>query len=259
MTMKYQKEEQPQKEGISRRRLLSTAGAGMATIALASGVTLISRAQATPQVRGVGVPASSKIRWGFLVNTNSDPSDWDTCVAACKKENGWTNTGHPNTDPQWIRKVSLKDKRTGATTSLPMMCQHCEYPPCVDVCPTGASMRRDDGIVLVDRHRCIGCRYCMMACPYGARSFVHHDLHDQRPSMPRGKGTVESCTLCVHRIDTGKNPACVDALQAKGSKAIIFGDLNDPNSEISREVARYLTTRIRDDLALEPGVLYRGL
>jgi tetrathionate reductase subunit B len=79
------------------------------------------------------------------------------------------------------------------------MCQHCEIPPCVDVCPTGASFKRADGIVLVDKHICIGCRYCMMACPYKARSFIHEDLQDQLPHAPRGKGTVESCTLCVHR------------------------------------------------------------
>ena len=76
-----------------------------------------------------------------------------------------------------------------------MMCQHCEQPPCVDVCPTGASFKRADGIVLVDKHICIGCRYCMMACPYKARSFVHEALDDQMPDAPRGKGTVESCTL----------------------------------------------------------------
>ena len=100
----------------------------------------------------------------------------------------------------------MKDMRTGHAQSLPVMCQHCADPPCVDVCPTGASFKRADGIVLVDRHTCIGCRYCMMACPYKARSFVHEAVTDQKPDVPRGKGCVEACTLCVHRIDRGESP-----------------------------------------------------
>ena len=120
--------------------------------------------------------------------------------------------GHPSpTSAQWIRKVEIKEIKTGRTASLPVMCQHCAEPPCVDVCPTGASFKRADGIVLVDRHTCIGCRYCMMACPYKARSFVHEELHDQLPDVPRGKGCVESCTLCVHRVDKGQTPACVES------------------------------------------------
>ena len=118
-----------------------------------------------------------------------------------------------------------------------MMCQHCADPPCVDVCPTGASFKRADGIVLVDRHTCIGCRYCMMACPYGARSFVHEPVTNQKPDVPRGKGCVESCTLCVHRIDHDRIPACVEACAAEGHKALLFGDLNDPKSEIAQRIA----------------------
>ena len=117
------------------------------------------------------------------------------------------------------------------------MCQHCAKPPCVDVCPTGASFKRADGIVLVDKHICIGCRYCMMACPYKARSFVHEPIDDQKPNAPRGKGTVEGCTLCVDRIDAGRMPACVEACASEAGGAMMFGDLNDPESEISKAVA----------------------
>jgi Fe-S-cluster-containing dehydrogenase component len=124
-----------------------------------------------------------------------------------------------------------------------MMCQHCAEPPCVDVCPTGASFKRADGIVLVDRHSCIGCRYCMMACPYKARSFVHEPLADQQPDVPRGKGCVESCTLCVHRIDRGERvTACAEACSKAGHGAILFGDLNDPDSEISRRLREVRST-----------------
>jgi molybdopterin-containing oxidoreductase family iron-sulfur binding subunit len=107
----------------------------------------------------------------------------------------------------------------------------------------------------VDKHICIGCRYCMMACPFKARSFVHEKLTDQRSYAPRGIGTVESCTMCVHRVDKGTDPACVEAC----STSMIFGDLNDPDSKISRELERHGGSQIRADLRLNQGVRYQGL
>jgi molybdopterin-containing oxidoreductase family iron-sulfur binding subunit len=99
----------------------------------------------------------------------------------------------------------------------------------------------------------------MMACPYKARSFVHEDLSDQKPHAPRGKGTVESCTFCVHRVDAGAAPACVEACGDSGNGAMTFGDLNDPDSEISQRVAAYATRQIRADLGVDPGVRYQNL
>lgn len=235
---------------LARRKFLGGM-LGMAGVSLASGVTLFSVGEAKA--------ASGKIRWGMLIDVNKCGDGCDTCVSACAKENGIGTTGRPETDPQWIRKVELRDPKSGATKSLPMMCQHCAEPPCVDVCPTGASFKRKDGIVLVDKHTCIGCRYCMMACPYKARSFVHEDLTDQKSHAPRGKGTVESCTLCVHRIDAGGQPACVEACSDSAGGAMLFGDLNDPNSEIFKRVAKVSSRQIRADLGLDPGVRYRGL
>ena len=235
-----------------RRRLLASGGA----VAVAAGIILYG---AGANARAKGKPATSAQRWGMLIDTNADPSDWDTAISACKREQGWGSGNNPATDPQWIRKVSIKNKSTGAEATFPVMCQHCANPPCVDVCPTGASIKRADGIVLVDKHICIGCRYCMMACPYSARSFVHEPVHNQKPHMPRGMGTVESCTMCVHRVDAGLLPACVNALNKKDSKAIIFGDLNNPNSEISRAVSAHVTRRIREDLGVEPGLHYKGI
>ncbi len=240
----------------SKRRDFLARGAAVAGMAIAPGVALVAPATA----RKAGEPASSKVRWGLLIDSNKCDTGCNECVVACKTENGWEGHERPTTDPQWIRKVNLKDNKTGATHSLPVMCQHCENPPCVDVCPTGASMQRADGIVLVNRHTCIGCRYCMLACPYKARSFVHEDVTGQKPHMPRGKGTVESCTLCAHRIDIGGTPACVEACSTKaGKEAIMFGDLNDPDSDISKELSKHVTTRLRADLGLEPGVHYRGI
>ena len=194
-----------------------------------------------------------------MVDTTKCANGCNECVKACNEENGLTSTGHPETDAQWIRTVKLRDKSTGWTTSLPMMCQHCEYPPCVDVCPTGASFKRADGIVLVDKHRCIGCRYCMMACPYKARSFIHEELTNQKPDVPRGKGTVESCTFCVQRVDKGEQPACVTACAKDGHGALIFGDLKNPDSEISKRVAQSQSTQIRAELELNTGVRYQGI
>ena len=236
-----------------RRRQILAWGAAMAGVALAPGVTLFDLAHG----RAPSEPASSKVRWGMLVDLNKCASDCDACVTACDRENGLPAVKTP-TSSQWIRKVELKDMR-GQVRSVPMMCQHCAEPPCVDVCPTGASFKRADGIVLVDRHTCIGCRYCMMACPYKARSFVHEPVTGQRPEVPRGKGCVESCTLCVHRIDRGRIPACVEACEAAGHGALLFGDLNDPGSEIAKRVASYTTSAVRADLRLDPGVRYVGL
>jgi [DsrC]-trisulfide reductase subunit O len=235
-----------------RRRALMIGGAAALGALIAPGVRLVEVAAAA---RPASAGASSKVRWGLLIDANRCSPDCNECVLACDQENGLPATKGP-TDAQWIRKVDLKDLKTGRAMSLPVMCQHCAEPPCVDVCPTGASFKRADGIVLVDRHSCIGCRYCVMACPYKARSFVHEPVTTQKPDVPRGKGCVESCTLCVHRIDRGDGPACAKACP---TQAIVFGDLNDPDSEISRRVRAVRATALRADLDLDPGVRYVGV
>lgn len=238
---------------ISRRQFLGAAT--LAAAALAPGMRLIELAAA----RSPEEAASAMQRWGMLIDTSKCGEGCDACVSACNEENGIVGHGRPETDAQWIRTVSVRDLQTGHVTTLPMMCQHCAEPPCVDVCPTGASFKRADGIVLVDKHICIGCRYCMMACPYKARSFIHEDTTGQKPHAPRGKGTVESCTLCVHRVDTGRIPACVEACDRDGGKAMAFGDLKDPNSDIAKRLKSEPSTEIREDLRLNTGVRYQAI
>jgi molybdopterin-containing oxidoreductase family iron-sulfur binding subunit len=233
---------------LGRRNFFKTS-LGVAALSIAPGFLLFDIAHGKAQ------PVSNKVRWGMLIDTAQCKEGCNDCVTACNKENGLPSVASA-TSVQWIRKIELKESSTGRQVSLPMMCQHCEHPPCVDVCPTGASFKREDGIVLVDRHRCIGCRYCMMACPYKARSFVHEPVTDQNPDVPRGKGCVESCTLCVHRIDAGLQPACADSCT---NKAILFGDLNDPNSEISKKIRAVTSVQVRADLGLNTGVRYQGL
>jgi molybdopterin-containing oxidoreductase family iron-sulfur binding subunit len=241
-------------QNINRRNFVKGATAttvGVAT--LATGITLTTFAKAGSE------PVTDEKRWGMLIDTNKLTEDnIEDMVNACQEEQGWGNETHSNDaqKPEWIKKVKVKDKATGRISNLALMCQHCEQPPCVDVCPTNASMKRKDGIVLVDRHLCIGCRYCMMACPYDARSFVHESLSNQKEHMPRGKGTVESCTLCVHKVDVGEQPACVAAVD---SNAVIFGDLQDTSSNIYQTLRQVQSSQIRADLNLNTGVRYSGI
>jgi len=139
-----------------------------------------------------------------------------------------------------------------------LLCNHCEHPPCVRVCPTRATFKREDGVVMMDFHRCIGCRFCMAACPYGARSFNWYDprrfLKKVNPEYPtRTKGVVEKCLMCYERLADGKIPACVEACPAK---ALHFGDLGDPNSEISKLLKERLVIRRKENLGTGPSVFY---
>ena len=247
-----------------RRDFLGKAAIVGATV-VAPGVVLHAVAEAEPRSEAV----SSKVRWGMLIDTTKCADGCRACVDACDHENGLSLQSRPEGEDAkkwdeqravWIRKVKVRDNLTGRVTGLPVMCQHCEHPPCVDVCPTGASFRRADGIVMVDRHICIGCRYCMMACPYKARSFIHEAVEDKLTLAPRGKGCVESCTLCVHRLDNGRTTtACQDACTKDGHAAIVFGDLKDPNSPVAKALAQLQSNQIRPELKLDTGVRYHGL
>ncbi len=250
-------------DGIDQgRRYFLIAGATAAAVAPAVLLqTVTAASQATP--------VTSDVRWGLLIDTAKCMEGCTACIDACCHENGLDLQRPPGGEATskwagqqavWMRKIKLQDNQTGRVTSLPMMCQHCEEPPCMDVCPTGASFKRADGIVMVDRHLCIGCRYCMMACPYKARSFIHQEMHGQLTRVPRGKGCVESCNLCVHRRDHGEDStACVDACAAEGHHAIIFGDLKNPESRISQTLRELPSRQIREDLTLNTGVRYSGV
>ena len=241
---------------LPRRKFVGRASAlaGL-VVSFAPGMRLIDLADAKPDDEA----ASADVRWGMLVDATRCVSGCEACVNACATEHGIEMTDRPEIDAQWIRKVDLIDEDSGREISLPVMCQHCEDAPCVAVCPTGASFRREDGIVLVNKHTCIGCRYCMMACPYMARSFVHINLVGQRTHSPRGKGTVESCTFCVHRVDRDREPACVEACTASGHQALLFGDLSDNDGELAQRLGEVQSQQLRSDLGTNPGVHYHGL
>lgn len=158
---------------------------------------------------------------------------------------------------------------------IPRPCMHCEHAPCVDVCPVGATYYRPDGLIAMDYDKCIGCRYCQVACPYGARYFNWEAPSSQpNPMVPewgtpevarRPRGVVEKCTFCTHRIDAGleqgltpgidaaATPACVSACPVD---ARFFGDMNDPQSRVSRLVAGGENIVLREELGTNPRVYY---
>lgn len=190
------------------------------------------------------------------------------CIDACHIIHNIPEIDNPKEEIKWIWSSpyeSVFKEQTNAFTkgilknlSVLCMCNHCDNPPCVKVCPTKATWKRPDGIVMMDYHRCIGCRYCMAACPYGARSFNWRDpkpfIKKINQDFPgRTKGVVEKCNFCEERITNGLAPACVEACP---EKALIFGDLNDPNSDISRVLKTRLSIQRKPHLGTEPKVFY---
>jgi molybdopterin-containing oxidoreductase family iron-sulfur binding subunit len=142
---------------------------------------------------------------------------------------------------------------------------HCENAPCIEVCPTGASYKRQDGIVLIEQKKCLGCKQCILACPYGARylneakgGYFKLGLIPTEEVIYKGKelGVVEKCTLCVDRVEQGEEPICVRACP---SKARTFGDLNDPKSEVSQLIRSKHGFQLLKDLGTEPAVYYLPL
>lgn len=208
-----------------------------------------------------------------LIARTGNPEVKPPCVIACDKENNVPEFENKKVDPQWMRIVKLKLNKPSVEPKefyMPLLCNHCEHPPCVQVCLTKASFKRPDGIVEIDMHRCIGCRYCMIACPYGARSFNYeypeHGLKEVNPKVPmRTKGVVEKCTFCVHRVDEavrkGENPvpACVEACKLYGKDALRFGNIKDSSSEVSRILRDNLAIQLRADLGTDPHVFYLKL
>lgn len=143
---------------------------------------------------------------------------------------------------------------------LPLACQHCENPACMKVCPTGATYKDDAGRVEIVYDKCIGCRMCMAACPYNVRVFNWNDpIHDpdfaygDKDVPLRRKGVMEKCTLCKERTDRGEEPMCVVCCP---THARIFGDLDDPDSEISKLRTKQNVRILLEDMGTEPQVFY---
>jgi Fe-S-cluster-containing dehydrogenase component len=190
------------------------------------------------------------------------------CIDVCNNEHNIPQFNNPKDEIKWIWKEPyqntfvdqenfyMTDKYEGQM--VPVFCNNCDNPPCVNVCPTQATWKREDGIVMMDWHRCIGCRYCMAACPYGSRSFNWRDprpaIKEINPEFPtRTKGVVEKCMLCEERLAKGLQPACVEACT---EKALIFGDLSDPESEVRKLLKENFSIRRKPGLGTGPEIYY---
>jgi Fe-S-cluster-containing dehydrogenase component len=263
----------------SRRKFLKIAGlsaiAGIgAPTAFNSLLKGEAQASTTEEEAGNGeAVASSGIRYGFVIDTRKFEEDKDLgqrCINACHSIHNVPDFGNKKDEIKWVWVESFEHvfpdhsqyKRNEELERLPILtlCNHCDNPPCVRACPTKATFKNEaNGIVMMDFHRCIGCRFCMAACPYGARSFNWRDprpfIKHVNPEFPtRMRGVVEKCTMCPERLAEGKEPACVEASRPSG--AMFFGDLNDPNSEVSKVLKEKFTIQRKPELGTHPSIFY---
>jgi len=247
------------KKELDRREFVKIGGLVTAGTAVGFGLPLLPLygASATGEVADL-----SETRWGMVIDVTKCKGDCTACVDACRKENNVALVGDPKFDIHWIRKAKISRRVENASEiSAPLLCNHCDEPPCALVCPVQATYKRKDGIVIVDKHRCIGCRYCLIACPYNMRMFnfkSNHEWHNETYPT-RAHGVSESCQFCSHRLDQGMEPACVEACKKAGGGAMVFGDLNDSSSEVAKVVASRRVRALREDLGTHPKVFYIGL
>ena len=209
------------------------------------------------------------------------------CMVACKVENN-TPEAH-----FWMYTFRFEEGEypNSQVWFMPRPCMHCDNAPCVKACPVGARFKRDDGLTATDWERCIGCRYCEVACPYGVNYFNWRDPADghyldwddpdllpmlngddvpyANPDLTkaygpeqrhtagggRDKGVMEKCTFCIHRLEQGLQPACVGVCP---TRAIAFGDLDDPDSDVSNLLREKSSFRLLEDLGTGPNVYYVG-
>ncbi|MCU0511966.1 MAG: 4Fe-4S dicluster domain-containing protein [Anaerolineae bacterium] len=255
---------------INRRDMLTLLlGSGMSLVLaamLAEPLEYLVRPLVGTAADGHGAETGRKYHWAMVIDL-SKCVGCDYCVYACQATNDTAD------DHRWNIRVD-DETATGTVFHITRPCLHCRNAPCVDVCPVKATYHRDDGLVVMDYAKCIGCRYCQTACPYGARVFNWADRTDTNPRSPewgepevprRPRGVVEKCTFCIHRIDAGlargkmpgvdaeATPACVNICPVQ---ARYFGNLLDATSTVARIIATTPTLRLREDLGTDPSVYY---
>lgn len=250
--------------------------AGLSVLGIGAKPTLDAVAGSPEAKYQPGPNALKGKRWAMVVDMKKCLKAKDNCkdcVLACHKVHNVPDFDNKKDEVKWIWLTGFEHAFPGEENHyldtylkeglkglpFPVLCNHCDNPPCVRVCPVQATFKRSDGIVMMDYHRCIGCRFCMAACPYGARSlnwrdprpFIKTPLNMEYPT--RTRGVVEKCTFCFERLAKGQIPACVEACKEKG---LIFGDLEDPNSEIREVLRKNPTIRRKPQLGTQPQVYY---
>ncbi|MGO9614070.1 MAG: sulfate reduction electron transfer complex DsrMKJOP subunit DsrO [Dissulfurispiraceae bacterium] len=258
--------------GINRRQFLKIAGfssliglGGTSANLLRKNILEASQEEQDPR-------ALLGKRWAMVIDMSKfkTEDDYRRVIDVCHRIHNVPDIGNPKSEVKWIWKEEYENvfpsqdfgnqyvEESLRNKPFLVLCNHCDNPPCVRVCPTQATFKRkSDGIVMMDMHRCIGCRFCMAACPFGARSFNFQDprpfLKEMNPEFPtRTKGVVEKCTLCYERLAIGLIPACVEA----SNGAMAFGDLKDPNSEVRKLLRDNYTIRRKPELGTLPSVFY---
>jgi molybdopterin-containing oxidoreductase family iron-sulfur binding subunit len=239
--------------------------AGVTAVGVASGAPVKILAQ-----KERPVPLVAR-RWAMVVDLRKcrRAEGCTDCINACHHTHNVPEFENPKDEVKWVWKESFGHAFHGQEheylgeeikeAPVLLMCNHCDNPPCVKVCPTEATWKREsDGIVMMDWHRCIGCRYCVAACPYGSRSF---NWRDPRPHIDeinedfptRTRGVVEKCTFCEERLAKGEPPACVEACK---EGALVFGDLEDPNSPVREILENEFAIRRKPELGTSPEIYY---
>ncbi len=251
---------------IDRRTFLGVAG--LSALAVAGKTSLVTLA-AGGQGEGAATPPAFT-RWAMVIDPwKCEKAEGCTdCIAACDKAHNVPQVSDRAHEVKWIWREpfdkAFPDQASryaaDALKEKPVLvfCNHCDNPPCVRVCPTQATWKRADGIVMMDWHRCIGCRYCVAACPYGSRSF---NWVDPRPHVKaltldfptRTKGVVEKCNFCEERLARGEQPACVAACK---EKALVFGNAADPKSEVRELLRTRYSIRRKPELGTHPEIYY---
>lgn len=177
-------------------------------------------------------------RWAMVIDVRRCLG-CQACAVACKAENDVPL----GVFRSWVKVVEKGEYPNVTKSFLPLTCNNCENPICLTNCPVNATYQRDDGIVMIDPHRCIACKYCIASCPYGVR-YVN----------PL-KRYVEKCSFCAHRVDAGLVPACVESCVGH---ARVFGDINDPKSEVSMLLATNAVQTLKPEMGTNPRVFYIG-
>ena len=241
-----------------RREFLKIAG--LSTLAGLGGTVIVDELVAGTE------NVESKVRYGMLIDLRKfkqHPDLADKVIQACNHEHNVPDFPTEEDKVKWVGLTKYEnafDEPSSDYNEVLVMCNHCDNPPCVLNCPTRATFKNKEGLVVIDHHRCIGCRQCISACPYGMRSFNWRDPRDgldmdhlNQEFPTRRRGVVENCNFCAERLGLGQLPACAEACGA--TSAIVFGDLNDPTSEISWLLKAYETIQ-RNPPGPRPSVFY---